>query len=272
MGRDPYSMTDQLDGAMLQVIVDRLEARGRHPVFEEMLQKYLTAMNIDSAKTVLDLGCGTGVAARSIARRAGFVGRVTGIDLGPGLIDVARRLSQDEGLGAKIDYRVGDTRSLDVADASFDALVAHTLLSHVADPAATIREAARVVRPGGMLGLCDGDFASLNFATPDVEAGKSADEKIIAAIFTNARVMRQMPRLLRATGLELVSFHPFVIADAGAADFWAPAINSFRKLAPQGGTMSASEAEAWADAQMQYSAAGEFFAACNHYAYVARKP
>ena len=66
---DPFSATDQLDAEMLQVIGARLEARGKHPRFAGMLQQYLDAMQIDAAGTVLDLGCGTGLAARVIARR-----------------------------------------------------------------------------------------------------------------------------------------------------------------------------------------------------------
>ena len=71
---DPYAVTDSLDDALLQVIVTRLETRGRHPAFEKMLMDYLNAMSIDTAKTVLDMGCGTGVAARAIARRRDFRG------------------------------------------------------------------------------------------------------------------------------------------------------------------------------------------------------
>ena len=118
---DPYAMTDRLDDALIQVVVARLEARGKHPVFAKMLQDYLDAMRIDTAKTVLDLGCGTGVAARAIARRGGFSGRVTGIDLSPRLAATARRLAIEEGLGDRVEFRAGDTRSLDLADGATGA-------------------------------------------------------------------------------------------------------------------------------------------------------
>ena len=75
---DPYSMTDRLDDTSIQVVVNRLEARGKQPVFAKMLADYLDAMLIDTAETVLDLGCGTGMVARAIARRRGFSGKVTG--------------------------------------------------------------------------------------------------------------------------------------------------------------------------------------------------
>ena len=96
---DPYAATDKLDDSLLQVIVTRLEARGKHPLFEKMLQDYLDAMQIDTAKTVLDIGCGTGVAARAIARRRGFSGRVLGIDLSPALAQTAAQLAAGRRLG-----------------------------------------------------------------------------------------------------------------------------------------------------------------------------
>ena len=52
---DPYAETDGLDNSLLQVIVTRLEARGRHPAFERMLIDYLDVMLIDTASTVLDM-------------------------------------------------------------------------------------------------------------------------------------------------------------------------------------------------------------------------
>ena len=115
---DPYAVTDSLDDSLLQVIITRLETRGRHPAFEKMMIDYLNAMLIDTAKTVLDMGCGTGVAARAIARRPDFAGRVLGIDLSPTLAQAAARLAADEGLRDRVEFRVGDSHRLISATAS----------------------------------------------------------------------------------------------------------------------------------------------------------
>ena len=271
MPTDPYAATDQLDDALIAVIVTRLEARGKHPAFARMLQDYLEAMQIDTAGLVLDLGCGTGVAARAIARRQNFSGRVVGIDLSPALAETATRLAAEEGVG-RVEFRVGDTRSLDLADGSFDAVVAHTLMSHVEDPLAVVNEAARLVRRGGMLAFFDGDFASLTFGHPDPVQGKANDEALISGVFTNPLVMRQMPRLLQAAGLSLVATFPYVLAEMGTADYWLPGIESFRHLMPKAGVMTAAQADAWAEALRRDSAAGVFFGASNYYGYVAQRP
>ena len=269
---DPYAVTDKLDAALLEVIVTRLEVRGKHPLFEKMLRDYLDAMQIDTAKTVLDLGCGTGVAARAIAHRSGFSGRVLGIDLSPTLAQTAARLAAAEALDSRAEFRAGDSRKLDLADGAFDAVVAHTLLSHVDDPLAVVREAARLVRPGGMIGIFDGDYASMTFGHDDPAQGKAYDDALISGVVTSPRVMRQMPRLLQAAGLQLVASFPYILAEVGKADFWAPAIKSFRRLVPKSGAMTEQEADAWAGGLRNDSEAGVFFGASNYYGYVARRP
>lgn len=268
---DPFAITDKLDGEILDVIASRLEARGRHPAFAGMLHEYLEAMRIDEAQRVLDLGCGTGLAARAIARRPRFSGTVTGVDLSPRLIEAAARLAAQEGMQERVAFLTGDTRELELPEASFDAVVAHTLVSHVADPLSVVHVAARLLKPGGMLGIFDGDYASLTFGNADAERGRAADEALIKAVVTSPRAMRQMPRMLRAAGLELVACFPHVLAEVGRAEFWLSGIEVYRRLIPKAGTMTAEEADAWASALVNDAQSGVFFGASNFYSYVARK-
>lgn len=268
---DVYRITDKLDDPTLNVVVARLEARGKHPRFIAMTDQYLQAMNIDAANTVLDMGCGTGVAARSIAQRKGFAGHITAIDLSSYLIAAAGRLAEEEGVGGAIEFHTGDSHTLQLSAATFDAAVAHTLVSHVGDPLTVLREIARVVKPGGTIGIFDGDYASLTFGSDDVEKGKADDETIINAVVTNPRVMRQMPGLLREANLKLITSFGYVVADIGKADFWAPAIESFERLLPKSGAMTDAQAQAWAKSMFERSEQGVFFGASNFYAFVARR-
>jgi ubiquinone/menaquinone biosynthesis C-methylase UbiE len=268
---DVYRITDQLDDPTLEVLVTRLEARGKHPRFTAMMNEYLEAMSIDPAGAVLDLGCGTGLVARTLARRTGFTGRITAIDTSPYLIAAANRLGEEDGVASAVEFRTGDARALDLPEASFDSVVAHTLVSHVEDPLGVLREIARVVKPGGTVGIFDGDYASLTFGSADPASGKADDEALINAIVTSPRVMRQMPQFLVEAGLRLEASFSYVIADIGKADFWASAIQSFRRFLPRAGAMSDDRAEEWAKTLLERSDQGIFFGASNYYSYVAKR-
>ncbi len=269
---DMYRVTDKLDDTTLAALVTRLEARGQHPRFIAMMNDYLAAMSIPSARSVLDLGCGTGVVARAVATTPGFAGRVTGIDVSPYLIEAATRLAKKEHIDQAVDFRTGDSQALHLADASYDAVIAHTLLSHVESPLAVLKEIFRIVRPGGMVGIFDGDYASMTFENADPTKGKADDEKIIKAIVTNPRVMRQMPQLLREARFDLTNSFSYVVADIGKADFWATAMQSFVRLLPKAGAMTDREANDWADAMFSRSDRGIFFGASNYYSFVVRRP
>ncbi len=269
---DPYRITDKLEDTLLDVMVLRLEVRGKHWFFQKVLREYLDAMDIDSASTVLDMGCGTGVAARTIARRANFSGRVTGIDLSPYLVEAAKRLANEEGLGTRIEFLSGDTRDLNIPDDEFDAVVAHTLVSHVQEALTVVKEAGRVVKPGGLIAIFDGDYASMTFALDDPVQSKRYDEALINAVVTSPRVMRQMPRLIQQAGLEMIRTFPYIMAEVGTGDFWLSAIDSFEKLAPKSGAMTEAEATNWANALYKSSNQGVFFGASNYYTYIARRP
>jgi SAM-dependent methyltransferase len=269
---DPYGRTRELGEPALAAMVARLEQRGGHPSFAAMLHAYLDRLPLASARSVLDLGCGTGVAALAVAGRPEFAGRVVGIDLSPHMVAAARRLAHDQDLADRIIFQIGDCLQLEEVDAACDVVIAHTLMSHVPAPEAVLAEATRVVRPGGIVAIFDIDPASLTFGTEDPDYGRRMEGAISGALLANPRLMRTMPLLLRRAGLELVDSLAWVISEIGTGDFWVGALDSFLVLIPEAGVLSVEEIQAFVDAQRRASAEGTFFAAANYYAYLARRP
>jgi len=96
-------------------------------------------------KRVLDVGCGGGILAESMAARGA---RVTGIDLGEAPLAVARLHLKES--GQQVDYRHLSAEDMAAQHPeSFDVVTCMELLEHVPDPASTIRACARLVKPGG---------------------------------------------------------------------------------------------------------------------------
>jgi SAM-dependent methyltransferase len=269
--RDAMEFINEQDEATLQRFVERLEFRGRDPKFVAYRDAYLAKMALAPTAHVLDLGCGTGVVTRALAGREGFSGRVIGIDQSPALIEVAQRLADDEGVGDSTEFRVGDVHALDVADASVDAVVAHTTMSHLTDPLAVLKEAARVLRVGGAFAAFDGDYASWTFGYGDHAIAKQMEDALLAAVVSKPRVMRDMPRLLRDAGLRLVDVEAHVYADVGRSTFFLGAAESYAPLVVRYGLMPAEQVDAWLAELRRASQDGVFFAACNYLAYIATR-
>jgi SAM-dependent methyltransferase len=100
---------------------------------------------------VLDVACGTGIVARLAALQVGSRGQVTGLDLNPGMLAVARALPP--GSGAMIDWREGSAVALPFADATFDVVLCQQGLQFFPDRLAALCEMRRVLSPGGRLTL-----------------------------------------------------------------------------------------------------------------------
>lgn len=267
-----YGCAHLLQEPAIDAVIARLEQRGGHPSFAAMLNAYLDRLPLAAARRILDLGCGTGVAARAIASRPDFAGKIIGIDLSPHMVATARRLAHEQGLAERISFQVGDSQALEEADAAFDVVIAHTLMSHVPAPDAVLAEAARVVRPGGSVAVFDIDPASLTFGTEDPDYGRRMERAIGAALLANPRLMRTMPLLLRRAGLELVDSLAWVLSEMGRGDFWVGALDSFLVLVPEAGVLSLDEIRDFVATQRRASAEGTFFASANYYAYLARRP
>jgi ubiquinone/menaquinone biosynthesis C-methylase UbiE len=269
---DVYGRTFQLDHQTLEVIAARLEARGRHSFFIQSIEGYLARLSLTGTERVLDFGCGTGIVARTLAKRVGFTGDIAAIDISEGLVAIGRRYAEAEGVGHRITYRSGDAHFLDIPDGDFDIIIAHTLISHVADPVAVLLEARRMLQPGGRVVVFDGDYASFTFTTDDPDHGKAMDEALAGSLVAQPRVMRIMPRLIDAAGLSLIDAYPSIVADIGQADFFAAALPSFRVLLPKAGLLNVEQTNRYIDGLEKASAEGRFFGASNFYTYIARRP
>jgi SAM-dependent methyltransferase len=269
--RDIYRFINEQDDNTMQRIIDRLEFRGKDPTFRGWLEAYLDKLEITQPAQILMLGCGTGVEVRILAGRSDFSGSVLGVDISPALIEAARQFAVEDGVDQNVDFQVGDAHSLEYADNSFDVVIAHTLMSHLENPLAVIKEAARIVRPNCQIAIFDGDYASWTFGYSDPDFGKTMDETLIGFIVNNPRVMRTIPMLLSQAGLTLEETIPHIFTEAGTGSFFLGAAETYAPLIAQVGLLPADQVENWLKEQQNNIEEGIFFASGNYYTYLARR-
>lgn len=118
---------------------------------EAVIERLATAAELNETMTVADIGTGTGFVAAGLAGR---VARVIGIDDSLGMLREAERNFSELG-ATNVELHRGDIAALPLPDDSVDAAVANMVLHHATDPAAMLREMARIVRPGGTVAICD---------------------------------------------------------------------------------------------------------------------
>lgn len=122
-------------------------------LFRQWVEPVLGAAEVGPGDHLLDVACGTGVVARAAAGQVSPGGTVTGVDLNPAMLGVARRVAPD------LEWRQGDAAALPFDDGSFDAVTCQAGIFFFPDPTAALTEMGRVTRAGGRVVVQS--FASL---------------------------------------------------------------------------------------------------------------
>lgn len=120
-----------LDDKQAREHAARLELRAKADSEVAARDEYVRLLGVAPEERVLDVGCGSGAVTRTLVQRVAPGGRAVGVDTSPALLKVARELADEAGFDAVIEFKEGDCRALPFPDASFDAVVAATTLSHV---------------------------------------------------------------------------------------------------------------------------------------------
>lgn len=269
--RDPHRFVNELDETELERLVARLESRAQDAVFARLFDKYATRLALSSSARVLEVGCGTGATLRLLVRRGDFTGKAIGVDQCSAFIDAANKFAQAENAGDRLAFQVGDAHCLGFPPATFDVVIAHTLISHVTEPAMVLSEMARVVRPGGTVVIFDGDYASLTYAFPDHNFGCQMDVALANATFNNPRIMRDLPRFLPELGLQLTAAWGDAVVEIGNGSYFKSFAETYAPYVKGAGLFPAQAVDVWLGEQRQAMKNGTFFAACNYYTYLARR-
>lgn len=103
---------------------------------------------------MLDIGTGPGHIPLMVCETLPEA-HVVAIDLAHHMLEIAERHRAASPVGARVEFRIGDAKQLEFADGEFDTVFSNTILHHIRDPRPMLREAWRVLRPGGVLLIRD---------------------------------------------------------------------------------------------------------------------
>lgn len=268
---DVFQSIDGIDADKQSMIVERLESRASMPKFTAVRDAYFAEIDLPDMGSVLELGCGTGAVCRAISAWPGFTGKVTGSDLSASLIESAKRLTDEAGMTG-IEYIQADGQGSTAHDGEFDLVLGHTVISHVEDPEAFLREAMRLARPGGRVVIHDGDYASMTFDTGAPQYDKVLPAKYFDAIVANPFVMREMPRRLHDLGVKSSRALAAVVLETGTGEYFPGIIRNYAPITVAAGKVSDDDANGWKSSLDRSLEAGTFFGSCNFITYMFDKP
>lgn len=146
MGFDPAAWTQESRRTWNDAAerYDKLSGR----LFGPASEQFVEFAGLRKGWRVLELACGPGIASRAASKALGEKGSLLATDLAPAMLERAAAAPPPK-RGAPIEWRAMDAQALELPDASFDACFSQLGLMLFADPAAALREMARVVKPGG---------------------------------------------------------------------------------------------------------------------------
>ncbi len=124
-----------------------------HPGGLGLTRRLAGQLRLSPGDRVLDVASGRGATGLLLAREYGA--SVTGVDLAPANVTLATGAAKAAGLDGQVDFRVGDAERLPVGASGFDAVVCECAFCTFPDKTTAASELARVLRPGGRLGLND---------------------------------------------------------------------------------------------------------------------
>ncbi len=204
------AVSDPLGGSY--AITGGEQGKQRLDLLAEMMRpttlRLLEQAGLRSGDRCLDLGCGGGNVVLDMARIVGPGGSVTGVDVDPQIIELARQDATDAGAG-NVEYHVADARVFD--GGPFDLVYCRFLLSHVAEPDSVLARIRQLAQPGGRIAVESIDMSG-SYCHPHDPAHARYAELYTEAVRRgggDADLGRRLPAMALAAGLGAVGWTVF---------------------------------------------------------------
>ncbi|ADQ66227.1 hypothetical protein C499_09454 [Halogeometricum borinquense DSM 11551] len=226
-------------------------------------------LDLQRGDRVLSIGCGPGFEPAELAGAVGESGYVHGIDRSEAMLTLANQRCDDLPQAA---LSKGNALDLPVADESFDAAVAVQVFEYLDRVDAAVNELARVLRPGGRAVVCDADFDSLVWRSPN----PARMERVLDAFDDHCpwpHLGSRLAPLLRDAGLTIERVEPNTMLETRLNDesFAYHLMEFIKDYAANHDSIGSDEASAWVADLREHEENGATFFNFTQYLYRVRK-
>ena len=199
---DPFQDVDAAGDEFISAFADSMDERQSDPTMERIVSGYLAKIDFPERSLTVEVGCGAGAVTRRIAAKA-KPERVIGFEPSSGFVREAKLRLSDQ---TNVEFKIAGGDELPLDNGSVDNLILHTVLTHVQDPVSLLIEAARVLKSGGRLIVCDADFSKAalgNFPDDPLDA---CAKLFVKEFVTDPHIVAKLRRLIFDAGFVTEDF------------------------------------------------------------------
>lgn len=227
-------------------------------------------LDLQAGEHVMDIGAGPGLLALEMAEEVGDGGQVIALEPSADMRTFAEHRCEATPWVSIVD---GDAIALPADDESLDAIVTTQVYEYVPDSAAALKEALRVLKPGGRLLILDTDWDSAVVNTSD-RARMAIVLDSYRSHFYHSDLPGRLPKLIKDAGFDLnhAGGTPIVNTHMGEDTYAGGVVHGIAKYAERKGGLDPDICAAWLQEQEKLNADGGFFFSITRFLFVATKP
>ena len=266
---DVFLNIDEQPKESVSIISERLEYRSLKGQFYDFTKEYFALIDFDENSRILELGGGTGVIGRNFIEYRNFKGKYVVSDLSKELLNFGEKKTKELGLDNHLHFKKIDAMSEIIHDqGSYDAVIMHTLVSHVPNPALVIANAKKFLKKNGKIIIFDADYETLLMASGNKKLDDIVNTAIKKGCVAQPTVMRLIPKIANNLKLKLSKYKSNLLFEAGSAEFFYGMGKTLSTAVVKSNQLDKKIADEWLKEIEKAMSENTFFGMCPYITYI----